>query len=71
MVVELDTRCSHSGPQHFSFPVVDGDLQVVDVRRHRGRDGLWKIYCSTKDIRLLPLLCFIEGVEFSGQVPSY
>lgn len=48
VVVQLDTRRSHSGPQHFSFPVVDGDLQVADVRLHRRMDGLWKIYYSTK-----------------------
>lgn len=35
VVVELKTRRSQGGLQHLGFPVVDGDLQVIDVRLHR------------------------------------
>lgn len=33
-VVELQTGSAHDGLQHFSFPVVDGDLQVIDTWLH-------------------------------------
>lgn len=53
VVMELKARRSHGGLQHLSFPVVDGDLQVTDVRWHRWKDGLWRIYYSTNHTQLL------------------
>lgn len=48
VVVELKTWRPHGGLQHFSFSVVDGDLQVKDVRRHKWKHGLWRIHYPTK-----------------------
>lgn len=46
VIVELKTGCSQRSLQHFYFPVVDGNLQVVHTRLLRWIEDRGRIYCK-------------------------
>lgn len=55
LVVELEAGRSHLGLQHLFLPVVDGDLQVVDLGLLRREDGLWGSHCPTQTFPPSPI----------------